>query len=224
MYNRAKEEREEFIKSNNYSMFAYTDDELNEELKSSLQDLLDSNILFQGIRPSCPYCGFRNWYDLKDINTELICKGCHKEFKFPTEIGWYYRLNELIKRTIIFQGVMATLLCLGNILQFSRESFLFFPNICLFKDYENEESDVELDIICISDGNFIIGEVKNSAKLFYPSDFDKIGEVALKLRPDKIIIYAFEGPYKKVEELTNELNNKMKSYILRVPSSNLHFL
>ena len=44
MYNRAKEEREEFIKSNNYSMFAYTDDELNEELKSSLQDLLDSNI------------------------------------------------------------------------------------------------------------------------------------------------------------------------------------
>lgn len=213
----AKNEREAFLSTTKRKdEFAFTDEELEHELKNAIQDLLDSNILFQGIRPKCRYCGFRNWFDLNEIKTELICKGCHTKFKFPAEIKWFYKSNELISRTILYQGVMATLMCLGHLLEESRESFIFIPSSCLFKEYDDQDSLAEIDIICISDGNFIIGEVKNSAKLFSQADFNKIEKIALKIRPDKVVIYALEGPYENALKLTENLKAKISPYAIDV--------
>ncbi len=216
-YDLAKKERKAFLSTiEKKEQFNYTDEELKTELREAIQDLIDSNIIFQGIRPRCHHCGFRNWYDLSEVKTDLVCKGCHARFKFPAESQWFYKLNELIKRTMLYQGVLATLMCLGHLLEDSRESFIFIPSICLFKEYDEQDPTAELDIVCISDGDFIIGEVKNSAKLFSIMDFNKIEEVAIKIRPDKIIIFAFEGPYDNAIRLTDNLKEKMKSYDIEV--------
>ncbi|MBC2717335.1 MAG: hypothetical protein HF978_18675 [Desulfobacteraceae bacterium] len=213
MFELAKKNYEAFLNySKDIDEFQYSDESLKSELKETLQDLLNSNIIFQGIKPKCQYCGYKNWYNLNEINTELKCSGCHREFKFPVEIRWFYRVNELIKKTILFQGVMPTLLCLGQILDESKSSFIFLPNIELFKRNRSHSSFAELDIICVSDGHFIIGEVKNSAKLFNQSDFDKMEEIACMIRPDRIIFYAFEGPYERAIEHTEKLRRKLSSF------------
>jgi hypothetical protein len=215
LFKNAVRERDDFLKTNpgREKEFAYSDEDLKRDLIEAIQELSESKIFFQGIRPKCNRCGFRNWFTLDEIENELICKGCHMSFKFPAEAEWFYELNELIRRTILNQGVMATLMCLGQILQGSRESFIYIPNICLYENYYKDQSpDSEIDIVCISDGQFIIGEVKHSAKLFTPSDFAKMEKLAQRLRPDKIIIYAFRGPYERLTKNVERFKKKINAY------------
>jgi hypothetical protein len=217
LFNLAKQEYTDFMAANsNRDDLKKTEEEIKRELKEAVQDLLDSKILFQGIRPKCHYCGFNNWFDLNEIQTELTCKGCHSKFTCPAEPKWFYKLNELIKGTIIHQGVMATLLCLGHLFEESRESFIFYPNIELFEKDKDKNPSAEIDLICISDGQFIIGEVKNSAKLFSKNDFDKIEKIALEIHPDKVIFYALEGPFEKVEQYTKDLQKKLSKFCIDV--------
>jgi len=208
-----QKEREEFRKKYDLgNSFEYTEKDLKNDLYQALQQLTESEIILQGIRPKCGGCGYKNWYSIDEVKSDLICKGCHTPFKFPVEEKWFYKLNELIRNTILHQGVMATLLCLGHIFHNSRLSFIYSPNLLLFKKYGDKTPDYELDIICISNGRFIIGEVKNSAKLFRKSDFTKMEDVAIKLRPDKVIMYAMKGPYDRVITLTKELKKKLQPF------------
>jgi hypothetical protein len=214
---RLKKERDEFkTKFDENNRFSNTEDELSRDLKEALQELTEEKILIQGVRPKCMKCGYRNWYSLEEISSIVICKGCHSSFFLPVESKWFYKLNELMKNTIIHQGVMPTLLCLGEVLNNSRSSFIYSPNLSLFKNRDDRAETAELDIVCISDGKFIIGEVKNSGSLFNPSEFAKMYELAKIIRPDKVLMYAFKAPYERAVELTKELKSNLSDYHIDV--------
>jgi hypothetical protein len=69
---------------------------------------------------------------------------------------------------------------------------MFAPCTELLKqDGDNDQyrSYQEIDLLCIKDGNFIIGEIKQSVELFNASDFYKIEEMAVRVKPN-IVLFA----------------------------------
>ena len=59
----------------------------------------------------------------------------------------------------------------------SRGSFIFAPQTVLFRDYpENQggKSDRELDLVCIVDGRFAIGEAKARVDAIGQSDIEDL--------------------------------------------------
>jgi hypothetical protein len=214
----ANEEREEFLKrhADRKGEIAYTQEDLIKELNDALQRFTEAKIIFQGVRPRCSFCGYTNWVTLNEVSDQITCKGCHSKFAFPVEAKWFYYLNELIRKTMLNQGIMATILCLGQLLSYSRKSFIYIPNVNLYAKYEDENPSAEVDIMCISDGEFIISEVKNSAKLFTPSVISGMEELALKVRPDRVVMYAFEGPHENAIKLAQTLKEKLEPYGIKV--------
>ena len=187
------------------------DEETKQELRKAIQDLTEHNILIQGVTPRCPRCSFLNWYDLGEIRKEITCRGCHATLTFPAEAEWQYRLNELISKTMISQGVLPAIICIAQLLHDSRHSFIYVPSIELYKTYEDKNPAAELDIICISDGKFIIGEAKKTGKLYGQEDTDRLEKLAKQLNPDQVIVYALEEPYEKAEKTAQDLSERLKS-------------
>ena len=87
---------------------------------------------------------------------------------------------------------------LAQLLEESRTSFLFSPNLNLLAEPRDESSEkldiiAEVDIACVQDGKFIIGEVKQSMSLFGKSDFDAITEIAERAKPDIVLFSCIDS-------------------------------
>jgi len=180
-------------------------------LKNTMSDLLDRKVLLLGVRPRCPRCGYRTWYHIDEMRQKIICKGCGYRFILRTEEKWYYRLNSLIRATTSFHGTTAVLLVLGQIMNDARSSFLFLSSADLFKRSKDKKTKHwgEIDLVCIKDGKFIIGEIKQSIGLFNENDFKKIGKLAKVIKPD-IVIFSSLTKNKKPNKLVASNIIKLK--------------
>ena len=168
------------------------------DVKDALSQLTQKNIIQTGVRPQCPSCGTTNWYHVDDIGQQLTCQGCRISFPFDPELTWYYRLNSLVHAAYASHGTTPLILVLGQLLEESRTSFFFSPNLNLLTRPQDELSEkrkivAEVDIACIQDGKFIIDEVKQSISLFKPKDFDNIAEVAEKTKPDTVLFSCIDS-------------------------------
>ena len=170
----------------------------SEDIENSLSHLTERNIIQIGVKPQCSNCGMTNWYHVDDIGQQLVCQGCRIPFPFQPELDWQYRLNNLAHVAHAQHGTTPLILVLGQLLDESRDSFLYSPNLNLFaepKDSSSENLDLiaEIDIACIQDGKFIIGEVKQSRSLFNKNDFDKTAEIAKRVKPDTVLFSCIDN-------------------------------
>jgi hypothetical protein len=106
----------------------------------------------------------------------------------PPEQRWHYRLNSLARAAHAEHGLLPVVLVLGQLLMDARSAFLFAPCLDLF---ENDDKGPvgDLDIAVILDGQFVIGEVKQSQDKFDEATFSKMEAVARRLLPD-ILLFA----------------------------------
>lgn len=162
-----------------------------DELKRELHDLLESGVLMTGVRPRCQSCGLASWYHIDETKQLLKCKGCGYEFALRPEEIWYYKLNSLVQEGVSRHYLIPVIVTLGQLLSDARSSFIFTTSLDLF-NRRSSRTIGDLDIVCIQDGKFIIGEVKNVWSLFKQDDFDKMEIIAKKIRPDKVIFSALE--------------------------------
>ncbi|MBS1516252.1 MAG: hypothetical protein JSS63_14555 [Bacteroidetes bacterium] len=177
-----------------------------------------------GILPSCPTCGIKNWISINEIKYKVECFGCRNSFLISAEEKWHYKLNTLFEMGYSRQGLCPVILVLGQLLGDARNSFLFTASLDIFNErddsiyYDKKIKPVtDLDIVCILDGKFIIGEVKHNNKLFTKKDFDTMYEVALRIRPDKIIFSSMsEQPSELINKYIADLNDKLKLYKIEV--------
>lgn len=183
-----------------------------EDFRRTVSDLIESKILLLGVRPKCPHCGFKIWYEVDEIKTLIECSGCGYKFSLKAEPTWSYRLNSLINSAVSEHGTVPLILTLGDVTNEGRSSAIFSPSLDLIKKDEDGELviDREIDLACIVDGKFIIGEVKESNDLFEPRDFERMEEIAKTVRPDKIIFSSLEEKptrhlLTKIEELRGKL-------------------
>ena len=180
------------------------------DVKDALSQLTQKNIIQTGVRPQCPSCGTTNWYHVDDIGQQLTCQGCRISFPFDPELTWYYRLNSLVHAAYASHGTTPLILVLGQLLEESRTSFFFSPNLNLLTRPQDELSEkrkivAEVDIACIQDGKFIIGEVKQSMGLFRTKDFDDMAEIAQRTKPDIVLFSCIDS-----DEPTSFITNNIE--------------
>gem|GEM_PF-4808816 len=197
----AKRENDAYCASNSGSQIAFKEN----EFRQTVSNLIDSKILFPGIKPKCPRCGYRIWYHLDNTSQEILCKGCGYNFSVKAEEKWYYRLNSLVRAAVSLHGTIPLLLVLGQLMSDARSSFISTPSLELINKIEGEtdkyKSVAEIDLLCIKDGKFIIGEIKQSIGLFDEHEFSKMMELGKLLKPDIILFSSLDKkPNKFVEE------------------------
>ena len=179
------------------------------DVRGALAQLTQRNIVQIGIKPRCPSCGLAQWHYVDDIGQHLTCQGCRIQFPLHPEPTWHYRLNELTRAAHAAHGTTPVILVLGQLFRECRTSFLFSPNLNLLTKPQDASSEklakvAEVDIACIQDGKFIIGEVKQSMSLFGKSDFDAIAEIAERTKPD-IVLFSCIDSQKPTKSIANHI-------------------
>ncbi len=209
LYELAKEETDEYNKKPSGQPIEFEE----KSFKERISELVDMGIFLLGIKPRCYKCGYSIWYKVDDAKQEITCRGCGYKFSLPSEPEWSYRLNSLIRVAVSLHGTVPLLLSLGQTMGDARSSAMFMPSIELVKKDTEDKRIIygELDLVCIKDGRFVIGEIKQSNKLFSPKDFEKIGNIAKLVRPDMIIFSSMDIKpnsfiQKNIEKLKRELN------------------
>jgi hypothetical protein len=158
------------------------------DLMNELTGLTERGVLLMGIQARCPSCGYRAWYHIDDAQQSLRCGGCNTAFPMPPEPRWHYRLNSLARAAHAEHGLLPVVLVLGQLLMEARSAFLFAPCLDLFEN-DDKRPIGDLDIAVILDGQFVIGEVKQSRNLFDEATFAKMEGIARRLLPD-ILLFA----------------------------------
>ena len=99
---------------------------------------------------------------------------------------------------------------LGQLFEESETSFFFSPNLDLLTEPQDESSEklktaAEVDIACIQDGKFIIGEVKQSMSLFKEKHFDDMAEIAERVKPD-IVLFSCMDLRQPTQNIANHID------------------
>ena len=120
---------------------------------------------------------------------------------------------------------------LGQLLKESKTSFLFSPNLNLLAkpqgaSPEKLDKAAEVDIACIQDGKFIIGEVKQSASLFKEKDFDAIANIAERTKPDIVLFSCLDSqqPTKSIDKHIERIRAKLSPLEIDVKWHELEYL
>lgn len=184
------------------------DEKLRQYFKRHEVDpLVRKGVIVMGVENACPYCGYRNWYPVDLMASKQLCGGCQNSYYLHSEAPWRYRLNNLVLSSHKF-GQTAVILTLGQLAQDYRSSFIHAASRDLKKRYTNETL-TDLDIVCVQDGQWIIGEVKNSAELLNTPDLKKLADLAQQIRPDILVVAWLHGTIKTAIEL--ELQKMQKT-------------
>jgi hypothetical protein len=196
-----QKQRERFIAENPGFRSATSTEEVEMDRKAAKGDLLgvvqsltDSGVFLQGIRVRCTNCGSRFWREMGALQQKVRCDGCSATVAVPVESIWCYRLNSLIRNGIALHGCVPVISALRHLRESAKDSFIYTHGIGLFKDYGDRQPATEMDLLCISDGNLVCGEVKSSASEFTREELEKLARIAADIRADQAAISAFHDP------------------------------
>ena len=165
-------------------------------LKDSLESLVEKKIFFQVHIWRCHYCGHRNVKSIDEIKKKNVCEICREVYYAPIDLKWMYQFNSFVVDTLYERSGLAVLWTVGYLLenkhpQTTGNGFYFLPEVNLCCNKNNLQ---EIDLLCIKNGKFILGEIKKSSMNFTDSSKDEIQKFIKKinlLMPD-IAILAFE--------------------------------
>jgi len=163
--------------------------DFKEQVLGEIDWLLSTRVLLQGCELSCGKCGSRNWFPIGDMDAELTCPSCSFTFSTPASPEWSYRLNALVSDGLRRRGMLAVILTLNELEQFSRSLFLHCPCQDVFKKGRSGKF-TDLDILVVSEGRLIIGEVKSTPGGFKKHDLQCLETLALCILPDEVLLSA----------------------------------
>lgn len=197
----------------------------NNELKNNLNTLVDLNSIFIGNRIKCKNCGSAHWYGLDDLKNVIECKGCLEEIKLEVEALPYYKINDVVRNNMISNsgtksdthGNLTVLYTLISLRNDSWNSFIFLPPQNYFKRGAKKHIS-DIDIVCIADGNFIIGEAKNSVDEFKNKEVDNLVFLGNSIEPTKILLAFNEGDDKKLASVIQKIKDGLKNKRIFVES------
>lgn len=170
-------------------------EEASARLRGTLHLLTDRGVLQQGLRIRCTNCGSRLWREIGTLQQKVRCEGCNSTVSVQPEPTWYYRLYSLVRNGIALHGCVPVISALRSLREGARESFIYTHGVALYRDYNDEQPEVEIDLLCISDGKLICGEVKSSASEFTREGLTKLVGVSMDIGADLVAISAFNDPH-----------------------------
>lgn len=207
-----QEQRERFMTTNPGFRKASSPAEIDEDRKAAralligvLQELTDRGVLQQGVRVRCTNCGSWLWREMGSLGQKVECDGCKATVPVPVESVWRYRLNSLVRNGIALHGCVPVISALRNLRERARESFIYTHGVALFTEYGDSKPEAEMDLLCISDGRLVCGEVKSSVSDFTREELAKLARVAADIRADQVAISAFDDQGDLLQQHSNML-------------------
>jgi hypothetical protein len=167
--------------------------EIRSDLRRALQGFVDAKILRQGTNTRCRHCGSKIWQEMSFLEQEFKCLGCGALVHGAVEAIWYYRLNTLLRSGIVEHGTVALIAALAAAREQAKDSFVYSPGLVFYERHEDQNPFVEIDAICLIDGELWIGEVKTNASEFKPKEMGKLLREGGKMHADKAFVFALEG-------------------------------
>jgi hypothetical protein len=179
-------------------------------MEQGLDSLLALGILRLGIEKMCPRCKVRSWYRVNELGQQITCIGCGQVHALEAKETWSYALNSLARMSVS-QGVLGVLHALTQLESSTIHSFFAFsPSLDLFRPGDKQPWH-EIDIACIADGEFIIGEVKEG--FVQKKDFEELAEIAEALMPQRAIMFL---PLDRATKQAQELHDWRKEMDARL--------
>lgn len=180
-----------------------------DEMREGLDALLEIGVLRLGVESECPRCKLASWHHLDDLRQHVFCTGCGNKYALRATELWSYALNSLAQMGVS-QGVLSVLHALTAVASHALSFFVFSPSLDLFRNGENKPWH-EVDVLCIANGEFVVGEVKEG--FVQKTAFDELAEVAEALRPQRAIIFL---PVENATKQWAELNGWLKQLQMRL--------
>lgn len=172
--------------------------EAPDDLKRSLSFLLERGVFYRGHEWSCRHCSHRNWVSVSFLKDKIPCEVCREDHQLPVDVALDFRLNEFFSTCLREHDTISVAWALSALRRESKTCFIFAPQTALYRDYpENQgnKADRELDVVCIVDGKFVIGEVKSEVKKIATKDIEDLASSALELGADAAILMAMSGDH-----------------------------
>ncbi|NII26204.1 hypothetical protein HB364_14010 [Pseudoflavitalea sp. X16] len=220
----------------------YNDENLRYGVQDTLQPLINRRIFLPGYNIKCKSCSSIIWYSLKETDFQITCKGCGTMNFFAANSPISYKLNHLVKNNIGMRngdgkfapdGNYTAIKTLIHLRNKAPLSFQYVPQIDIFDSYHRSKPVMDLDIICIVNGLFYIGECKHNSNLFFADKnkcLDNLIEIAQIVNPDFIILSCTVDEYDRLQRAQQYLEHYIKrlglrsqvySYQTRVPEYDL---
>jgi hypothetical protein len=207
--NAATEEHDEFKKQEEVE-WEYNDESVQRELSWMLR----TGALQMGFDLTCPRCGSVNWTVIDNVRQEMICDGCRFRYSIPAEPRTSYKLSSLARHGILSHGLVPVVLVLGQLLRSAQSSFFFSPCLDLLQRVPGEPSTykrlTDLDIACIKDGKFVVGEVKSNQAHFELEHCLRLGEIAKAIHADVLLFSSLDN---ETTRATQEIVSKVKEQL-----------
>ncbi len=187
-------------------------------LKDGLIDTLEYLVrigVFHSIAAwRCEYCGHQNARNFDNAKLKNECDVCQTVFSVPIDFQWQYALNQFVYRSLHKHAGLSVLWALGYLQdRLTDGAFCYLPEVNLYEDYDDPNSNLEIDILCMLGRKFCVGEAKRSASLFLNRDgeAEKFKKIVNRLRPD-IALLAFER-YSAQKENRDEIKARLSAVI-----------
>jgi hypothetical protein len=135
-------------------------DTVSDELPEAALDLLENHLLERGFLLRCESCSYHAWYPADQASQTFRCSRCAHSQIYRSNPLWYYKLPE-----VVFQGfqdnMQVPLLALECLRKRSTHKFEWMPDSDLYDVPTGHKQDKHnLDLICLVDGNSILGKRK----------------------------------------------------------------
>jgi hypothetical protein len=187
-----------------YISFRGIEEEAGEERAAVdlIDELIELGVLRRGIILQCQYCRAADWYDLADLSQQFTCRRCRHQqriqfphWKRPSQgPEWYFELDEIMYQ-FYRHNTHVTVLALG-VLKGDAESFIYVPELEIFREGSSGNPETEIDICAIVDGKVIIGEASISADK-NRADFDTYMSLADDLGTGTIVFATLADEWSK---------------------------
>lgn len=182
--------------------------EAPDDLKRSLSFLLERGVFYRGHEWSCRHCLHRNWVSVDFLKDIMQCEVCREDHQLPIDVALDFRLNEFFATCLREHDTITVAWALSALREKSKSCFIFAPQTALYRDYpenQRDKPDRELDVVCIVDGKFVIGEVKASVVKIAKSDIEDLALAAQELGADVAILMAMTGDHGLMDEKKQQL-------------------
>ena len=178
-----------------------------EDIDRSLSFLINKKIFYRGHDWVCKNCSHRNWASISSLDEKVECTVCKKEHLVPVNFAFDFRLNNFFASCYKEHDTISVAWALTALRSKSNNCFIFIPQLNLYKEYPEEQvgNDCELDVVCILDGDFVLGEVKRSTKLIKTSDIKALAKNSIELKANRVFLMALQDESNKMQKLVAEL-------------------
>lgn len=176
-----------------------------DELKRSLSHLFERGVMYRGHEWVCSECRHRNWRGVDALKDRMACEVCGDEHSLPVDVALDFRVNEFFATCIREHDTITVAWALCALRRRSERSFMYAPQTALYTEEEAQRPERELDLVCIVDGKFVIGEVKADVKLIKKSDIEDLAAAVTKVGADIAVLAALRGDHTLMEAKLREL-------------------